>query len=148
MGSTAASCGQGAALLWLPAGSHALRRGWLTEAACLHALEPAAWVIGSAQLMDCERKGGWIPPPACCTSEAQLSRHHLGPVAIYAALDDDFYDYVMEYYSGKLFAPPAGAWIGGPHSCRIGGELRLAIITSTVEPVFTTDLLFSRVLLL
>ncbi|KAL1520751.1 hypothetical protein AB1Y20_022317 [Prymnesium parvum] len=97
-----------AALLWVPSGAHALKPGWLPLLLCAIASEPTAWVIGSPLLMDCERPGGWVPPPDCCTSDVQLSKHHLGPLAVYMARDDQFYDYVMEYHSGKLFKPAPG----------------------------------------
>ena len=96
------------ALLWMPRGTHALRPGWLQGLLCQVASERAAWIIGSPQLMDCERSGGWSPAPACCEPGPRVSTHHLGPAAVYLARSRDFYEYAMEYHSGRLFAPRAG----------------------------------------
>eukprot|EP00966_Prymnesium_polylepis_P134472 3107934-Prymnesium_polylepis.1 len=65
----------------MPVGSHALRPGWLSRLLCVLGSEPSAWMIGSALLMDCEQRGGWAPPPACCAAGARVSAHHLGPLA-------------------------------------------------------------------
>ena len=90
------------ALLWLAPESVPLRARWLEVVQCerLQAT-PGAWIVGSANLMDCHVD--WEPPASCCAEgDPRLSSRHLSATGLYAAHDAGFQQYVLEWNASTL----------------------------------------------
>ena len=104
-----------AALLWLSPHTTPLRPRWLEALRCEAAAAPDAWLLGSTLLMDCDRRGGWEPPPTCCTAGhlglaaanvGGRSAWPMGATLLFRATAEGLDEYVREWRASTLWREP------------------------------------------